>query len=61
SGEAALVPAVEALLAHDSRLVRGMAVWALRRLLDAKDYRALCLAHAPGEMDDTVKGEWGDP
>jgi epoxyqueuosine reductase len=61
SGEAALAPAVEALLAHDSRLVRGMAVWALRRLLDAKDYRALRLAHAPGEMDDTVKGEWGDP
>ena len=60
SGEAALVPAIEALLAHDSPLVRGMAVWALRQLVDAIHYRDLCLAHAPGELDDTVKDEWGD-
>jgi epoxyqueuosine reductase len=60
SGEAALVPPIEALLRHDSPLVRGMAVWALRQLVDAIHYRDLCLAHAPGELDDTVKDEWGD-
>ncbi|HBD52217.1 MAG TPA: tRNA epoxyqueuosine(34) reductase QueG, partial [Alphaproteobacteria bacterium] len=59
SGEAALVPLVEALLSHESALVRGMAVWAIRQLLDEKSYCALRLAHAAQEVDDMVLGEWG--
>ena len=58
SGDAGLVPAIKALLAHDSPLVRGMAVWALRCLLDEKGYRALCATHVPHEGDETVLGEW---
>ena len=59
SGDAGLVPAAEALLDHDSPLVRGMAVWALRRLLDEDDCRALRSRYAPHEGDATVLVEWG--
>ena len=59
SGDAGLVPAIKSLLAHDSPLVRGMAVWALRCLLDEKIYRALRSTHVPHEGDETVLGEWG--
>ena len=53
------MPAVTACLTHGSPLVRGMAVWALRCLLDEEGYRALCSVHVPREVDDTVLGEWG--
>ncbi len=59
SGEASLVPLVEALLSHESALVRGMAVWAIRQLVDEKSYCALHLTHAAQEVDDMVLGEWG--
>ena len=59
SGDAGLVPSVEVCLGHDSPLVRGMAVWALQRLLDEEAYLALRSAHAPHEVDETVLGEWG--
>lgn len=59
SGDAGLVPAAEALLGHDSPLVRGMAVWALRCLLDEDDCLALRSRHAPHEGDATVLAEWG--
>ena len=59
SGEVGLVPGVQACLAHDSPLVRGMAVWALRCLLDEEGYRALRSTHVPHEVDETVLGEWG--
>ncbi len=58
SGEAALAPAVEALLAHDSPLVRGMAVWALRRLLDEDGFDVLRSARAKDEADVVVLDEW---
>jgi epoxyqueuosine reductase len=59
SGDAGLVPAAEALLGHDSPLVRGMAVWALRCLLDEDNCRALRSRYAPHEGDATVLVEWG--
>ena len=59
SGDAGLAPLVEMLLAHDSPLVRGMAVWALSCLLDEEGYRALRSSHVPHEVDETVLGEWG--
>ena len=58
SGDAGIAPAAEALLGHDSPLVRGMAVWALRRLLDEDDCLALRSRHAPHEGDVTVLAEW---
>ena len=58
SSDAGLMPAIKALLLHDSPLVRGMAVWALRCLLDEDDCRALRSTHVPHEGDETVLGEW---
>lgn len=58
SGDVALAPIAERLLADNSPLVRGMAVWALRRLLDADAFQRLKSARAAGEQDAGVAGEW---
>ena len=58
SGDAALLTAVEAHLRHDSPLVRGMAVWALSRLLDGAGFAAMRAAHAASETDAEVSAEW---
>jgi epoxyqueuosine reductase len=58
SGEAALVPAIKALLAHGSPLVRGMAVWALRRLLDEDHYEEVRALNLKYELDADVVCEW---
>jgi epoxyqueuosine reductase len=58
SGDGALVPAVKAHLRHDSPLVRGMAVWALSRLLDGAGFAAMRAAHAASETDVEVREEW---
>jgi epoxyqueuosine reductase len=54
----ALAPAAEALLGDSSPLVRGMAVWALRRLLDADAFQRLKSAWGPREADASVAEEW---
>ncbi len=56
SGDAALVPLVEARLADDSPLVRAMAVWALSRLTP-QHFRALRALHA-NDPDPAVRSEW---
>ncbi len=58
SGDAALAPCAESLLGDGSPLVRAMAVWALRRLLDGAAFARLKLAHA-GDSDGAVREEWG--
>ncbi len=58
SGKAALAPAAEARLDDNSPLVRGMAVWALRRLLDAAAFQRLKSARAGRERDPDVREEW---
>jgi epoxyqueuosine reductase len=58
SGDAALAPAAEARLNDSSPLVRGMAVWALRRLLDAAAFDRLKSRHAARESEPDVRGEW---
>ncbi len=58
SGEASLAPAAERLLDDSSPLVRGMAVWALRRLLDAGAFARLKSARARREQDASVAEEW---
>ena len=57
SGDATLVPEVERLLADDSALVRGAAVWALGRL-DRDRLTALAKMHRQHEHDTTVEEEW---
>ena len=54
SAEAALVPACRTLLADASPLVRGAAVWALSRLLDAAELALL--AARPGGARDRRSG-----
>jgi epoxyqueuosine reductase len=56
SGDAALVPLVEARLTDDSPLVRAMAVWALAQLAPHR-FRALRGAHA-NDPDPAVRSEW---
>jgi epoxyqueuosine reductase len=59
SGDANLAPAAAALLADKSPLVRGMAVWALSRLLDAGQFQSLKSERAGAESDPAVRGDWG--
>ncbi len=58
SGDATLAPLAEARLADDSPLVRGMAVWALSKLLARKEFRALASQKQPDECDAGVRAEW---
>jgi epoxyqueuosine reductase len=58
SGNPDLAQAAEARLDDASPLVRGMAVWALRRLLDGPAFERLKLARAGRESDPGVQGEW---
>jgi epoxyqueuosine reductase len=57
SGDAALAPSAERLLADPSQLVRGAAVWALGQL-DRERLAALATARRPSESDPQVAGEW---
>jgi epoxyqueuosine reductase len=57
SGDPALAPAAERLIADPSPLVRGAAVWALQRLDPARLMHAAIRHHAP-ETDPTVVDEW---
>jgi epoxyqueuosine reductase len=58
SGDASLAGAAEGLLEDNSPLVRGMAVWALRRLLDADAFARLKSARAGRECDAGAREEW---
>jgi len=58
SGDARLLPAAEALLDDRAPLVRGMAVWAVRRLADGAAFSRLAATRLPGEGDPDVRAEW---
>ncbi|MEZ5971746.1 MAG: tRNA epoxyqueuosine(34) reductase QueG [Hyphomonadaceae bacterium] len=58
SGDAALAPVVERLTMDSSPLVRGIAVWAARQLLDVEAFERLKSDRAPREGDDSVAQEW---
>ncbi len=58
SGEAHLLPHVEALLDDPAPIVRAMAVWALRRLADDRAVAAAAKRRLAGETDEAVRGEW---
>jgi epoxyqueuosine reductase len=58
SADTVLVPLVEARLADPSPLIRGAAVWAIRRLVTKARAEALMLAFLPDEGDTTVQAEW---
>ncbi|MCO6390969.1 tRNA epoxyqueuosine(34) reductase QueG [Aliihoeflea aestuarii] len=58
SGDPALSPHVEALLADPAPLVRGAAVWALSLLADPRDFDRLATVNQAGESDGDVRYEW---
>jgi epoxyqueuosine reductase len=58
SGDAGLVDAARARLSDPDPLVRGAAVWAVRRLVPAQEASRLALDFLPRESDTTVRLEW---
>jgi epoxyqueuosine reductase len=58
SNDRALIAEAKHLLADDSRLVRGAAVWALSQLMAPEDFAALAARTAGSEADETVRVEW---
>jgi epoxyqueuosine reductase len=58
SADGGLAAAAEPLLDDSAALVRGMAVWALRRLLDEQGFARLKSARAGQESDPEVRVEW---
>jgi epoxyqueuosine reductase len=58
SGDAELARIARDKLTHESPLVRGMAVWALARLLPAAEFRSLAPLHRVIETDASVRAEW---
>ena len=58
SSEPALAAEAERLLQDASPLVRGAAVWALSRLVDAERFESLRMARDRAEPDPAVLEEW---
>jgi epoxyqueuosine reductase len=58
SGDASLLPRVEALLTDQSPLVRAMAVWAMRQLSGDGIGEGLRHRHLSREGDSDVRAEW---
>jgi len=58
SGDAALVASATPHLEDADPVVRGAAVWALRRLLDPAQFSRLREARAAHEVDPGVREEW---
>ena len=58
SGSADLAETAQAHLADAAPLVRGAAVWALSRLLPARQFAVLRAKHLPAESDPDVRDEW---
>ncbi|MFG1180715.1 tRNA epoxyqueuosine(34) reductase QueG [Xanthobacter sp. V7C-4] len=58
SGDAALLPQVEARLGDASALVRGAAVWALGQLADPDTVSRRAREALPQEDDAVVRAEW---
>ncbi|MGH6720229.1 MAG: tRNA epoxyqueuosine(34) reductase QueG [Alphaproteobacteria bacterium] len=56
--DATLAAVVEHRLDDPSPLVRGMAVWALARVVPAARFAALARHHADAETDPDVRTEW---
>ncbi len=58
SGDEALIPLAEARLSDPEPLIRGAAVWAVRRLVTKARADLLALAFLPDEGDISVQAEW---
>ena len=61
SGDATLAAAAEARLSDASALVRGMAAWALSKLLPTGQFVSLAARYGNAESDPIVAEEWSAP
>jgi epoxyqueuosine reductase len=59
SNDRALIAEAKHLLADESPLVRGAAVWALSQLMAPEDFVELAAKAVCAEPDETVRAEWG--
>jgi epoxyqueuosine reductase len=59
SGTPELAAEAERLIDEPAPVVRGAAVWALKRLLDEATFAALRAARRDAETDPQVRAEWG--
>ncbi len=58
SNDPSLAAEAERLLADDSAIVRGAAVWALAQLIGRQEFEGLARLHTNAEPDDDVRAEW---
>jgi len=58
SNDRALADEADRLVADESPLVRGAAIWALSRLLGRQEFLALAAGAMGAETNDTVREEW---
>ena len=58
SGDPELACIAQEKLTHESPLVRGIAVWALARLLPAGRLREIAQSHVMTETEAIVRAEW---
>ena len=58
SGDRSLLEAAQARLGDPEPLIRGAAVWAVRRLAASGTIHKLRLAFLPAEADMSVRAEW---
>ncbi|GGA57851.1 epoxyqueuosine reductase [Nitratireductor aestuarii] len=58
SGMRSFIPACRELVHDESPIVRGMAVWALSRLMDDGEFATLAHELRGGEADPEVQDEW---
>ncbi len=61
SNDVSLFEAAMSALKDRSPLVRGAAIWAVRRLAPPEELRAIKEKYEPGEVDDIVRQEWSAP
>ena len=60
SGERGLAPLIVSHLRHSDPLVRGMAVWALSKLVPSSKLRAMSWSYIEHETDNSVAAEWAE-
>jgi epoxyqueuosine reductase len=60
-GAAEAVPAARHLSQHESPLVRGAGIWALKQLMPPEDFSALAETSMAYETDALVRAEWEQP
>jgi epoxyqueuosine reductase len=58
SGDAALLPPARARLSDADPLIRGAAVWAVRRLVPTEQVQRMALDFLAAESDTSVRTEW---